>query len=59
MSDATKVFNPGEWDGDPEDPSPGVVEPFLSDTDDLCDRTFSSKREAFATGFLLGGKPTR
>jgi hypothetical protein len=48
-------FDPDAWEGDPEKLI-GYDE-LLSCDHDTCDRTFSSKQDAFNTGFFLGEQP--
>ena len=48
-------FDPDAWEGDPEQLI-GYDE-LLSCDDDMCDRTFSTKREAFNSGFFLAEQP--
>ena len=48
-------FDPDAWEGDPE----GLIgyEELLSSDYDMCDRTFSSKMDAFNCGFFLAERP--
>lgn len=48
-------FDPDAWEGDPEQLI-GYDE-LLSCDDDMCDHTFSTKREAFNSGFFLAEQP--
>jgi hypothetical protein len=46
------VFNPEDWDGDPDDLR-GYDRDLLAD-EDLCSATFAAKHEAFGVGLRLG-----
>jgi hypothetical protein len=48
----SNTFDPRNWDGDPDELVPFQDE--LFENYELCDQTFSSKREALCAGYHLG-----
>jgi hypothetical protein len=50
-------FDPDAWEGDLEELI-GHEDLLANSSEDLCDKVFASKREAFSTGLFLASQPT-